>query len=237
LSAAAPAAPGRLYGIGVGPGDPELLTLKAVRLIRACPVLAYVAPDGRPSLARAIAAPHLPGYGQRELAIPVPMDPDAGLSRDAARRTEPLAAELSAGRDVALLCEGDPLLYGSFIHLSARLAGRFAVEVVPGVTSITAAAAAAANLPLAARDATLTVLPATLPADRLADHLRRADAAAVLKLGRHLGKLRTVLADLGLLDGTVYVERATQPGQRVLPLAALEGDAAPYFSLALVVRR
>ncbi|HET6518517.1 MAG TPA: precorrin-2 C(20)-methyltransferase [Geminicoccaceae bacterium] len=229
----APAA-GRLYGIGVGPGDPELLTLKAVRLIRAADVLAYVAPDGRPSLARAIAAPHLPG-GQRELAIPVPMDPDARLARDPAR-AEPLAAELSAGRDVALLCEGDPLLYGSFIHLFARLAGRFAVEVVPGVTAITAAAAAAL-LPLAARDATLTVLPATLPAGRLADHLRRADAAAVLKLGRHLGKLRAVLADLNLLDGATYVERATQPGQRVLPLAALEGDAAPYFSLALVVRR
>ena len=140
------------------------------------------------------------------------------------------------GRDVALLCEGDPPLYGSFIHLFARLDGRFAVEVVPGVTAITAAAAAAL-LPLAARDATLTVLPATLPAGRLADHLRRADAAAVLKLGRHLGKLRAVLADLNLLDGATYVERATQPGQRVLPLAALEGDAAPYFSLALVVRR
>ena len=230
-------ASGRLCGVGVGPGDPELLTLKAVRRIGEADVVAYIAPEGGgASLARSIAAPYLTA-GKPELAIPVPMRrPAAGRSDGAIDAgAGRLAAELAVGRDVALLCEGDPLLYGSFIHFFDRLAGRFEVEVVPGITSVTAAAAAA-GLPLASRDEALAVLPATLPADALAASLRRADAAAVLKVGRHLGKVRGVLAETGRLDGAVYVERASAAGQRVLPLSAVEGKEAPYFSLVLVPR-
>jgi precorrin-2/cobalt-factor-2 C20-methyltransferase len=227
--------PGRLCGVGVGPGDPELLTLKAVRRIGAADVVAYVTPDGRPSFARAIAAPHLPG-GQRELALPVPMRPE-GEPADAAidAGAELLADELAAGRDVALLCEGDPLLYGSFIHFFTRLAARFEIEIVPGITSIAAGAAVAA-LPLVSRNETLCVVPATLPAPALATHLDRTDAAAVLKVGRHLAKLRTVLDDLGLLEAAVYVERATLAEQRVIPVTHLDAEEAPYFSLVLVRR-
>ena len=227
---------GRLFGIGVGPGDPELLTLKAVRRIRAADVVAYVAPGGRPSFARAIAAPHLAG-NQPELAMRLPMRPeaeaaDAAIDAGVAR----LADELDAGRDVALRCEGDPLLYGSFVHFFMRLSGRFEVEIVPGITAVTAGAAVA-GVPLVSRNETLGVVPATLPAAALAEQLGRTDAAAVLKVGRHLGKLRGVLRELGLLEAAVYVERASLTEQRVLPLAHLDAEEAPYFSLVLVRRR
>ncbi|HYH19049.1 MAG TPA: precorrin-2 C(20)-methyltransferase [Azospirillum sp.] len=225
---------GILYGLGVGPGDPDLITLKALKILRAAPVIAYLAADEAESLARAIAAPHLPG-GQAEVVIRVPMrtDPTPGQAVYD-RAAADLAAHLDAGRDVAVLCEGDPLLYGSFQYLLIRLAGRVPVRVVPGVTSLTAASAAALA-PLASRNDALAVLPAPLVAEVLRDRLRAADAAVIVKLGRHLPKVRAVLADLGLLERAVYVERVSMEGQRILPLAEVEGPA-PYFSMILVPR-
>jgi precorrin-2/cobalt-factor-2 C20-methyltransferase len=227
---------GTVYGLGVGPGDPELITLKALRLLRAAPVLAYPAPEQGDSLARAIAAPHLPG-GQVELAIRMPLQADrfpaeAVYDRAAAE----LGGHLDAGRDVAVLCEGDGFFYGSFMYLHARLAARYPVQVVPGVCSL-GACAAAAGLGLAARDDVLTVLPAPLPAGRLAAALDGCEAAAVIKVGRHLGKVREALAGAGLLDHAVLVERATMAEQRVRPLAEVREAAAPYFSMVLAHRR
>lgn len=225
---------GILYGLGVGPGDPDLITLKALKVLRATPVIAYLAADEAESLARTIAAPHLPG-GQAEVVIRVPMrtDPTPGQAvYDHA--AEELAAHLGAGRDVAVLCEGDPLLYGSFQYLLNRLAGRAEVRVVPGVTSLTAASAAALA-PLASRNDALAVLPAPLDAGALRERLRAADAAVIVKLGRHLPKVRAVLDELGLLDRAVYVERVSMDGQRIVPLAQVEGPA-PYFSMILVPR-
>ena len=225
--------PGRLVGIGTGPGDPELLTLKAVRLLGAADVVAHVAAEGRPSLARATVAAHL-GPGRRELALALPMAPGEPESRPArARASALLAAELEAGRVVALLCEGDPLFYGSFLHLARPLVGRFPVEVVPGVSAI-GAAAAGALVPLASRDGTLQVLPALLGDAALAARLAEGGTSVILKLGRHLARLRALLGRLGLLERAVYVERATLPGQRILPLADLDADTAPYFSLLIV---
>jgi precorrin-2/cobalt-factor-2 C20-methyltransferase len=224
---------GRLLGVGVGPGDPELLTLKAVRVINESPVIAYVSARGRPSIARQIAAQHLPP-GRREINLALPMQPAAELAlaaydEGAAR----IGAELERGRDVALLCEGDPFLYGSFAQLFERLGERYPTEVVPGVTSFTAAAAAA-RTPLVCRAETLMVLPATLPTDHLAAHLAHAEAAAILKLGRHFHKVREVIAHLGLLHRAIYVEHASAACERVLPLADLAVDEAPYFSLLLL---
>src|SRR5271169_3380942 len=154
------AMPGRLFGIGVGPGDPELLTLKALRLLRAAPVVAYPAPEQGDSFARSIVAMWLDG-GQREIAIRIPMQPAPPPAAIYDAAAAALAAELDRGDDVALLCQGDPFFYGSFIHVFARLAGGYRIDIVPGVSSLTACAAAAA-VPLVSRDETLAVIPATL---------------------------------------------------------------------------
>jgi precorrin-2/cobalt-factor-2 C20-methyltransferase len=224
---------GRMLGVGVGPGDPELLTLKAVRVINESPVVAYVSAQGRPSIARQIAAQHL-RPGRREINLALPMQPfpelaQAAYDEGAAR----IGAELERGRDVAVLCEGDPFLYGSFAQLFERLGERYPTEIVPGVASFTAAAAAARK-PLVGRSQSLIILPATLPTDELAAHLARAEAAAILKLGRHLPKVREVIVQLGLLERAIYVEHASAARERFLALADLAVDEAPYFSLLLL---
>ena len=225
---------GRLYGLGLGPGDPELVTLKALRLLRAAPVVAYPAPEEGDSFARRIVAEWL-DRGQREIRVPFPMrpgPPPAAIYDGAAAQ---LAAVMDAGEDVAYLCQGDPLFYGSFAGILTRLAARYTVTVVPGVSSLTACAAAAAE-PLVQRDETLAVIPASLAEDELARRLTQVDAAAIIKLGRHFAKLRRVLSRLGLIDGAIYVERASLPSQRVAPLATIDPASVPYFAMALVRR-
>ena len=224
---------GRLYGIGVGPGDPELLTLKALRLIRAVTVVAYPAPEAGDSFARTIVVGWL-DRGQREIAIRFPMRPGPPSAEIYDKAASTIAAELAAGRDVGFLCQGDPLFYGSFISLLPRLVDRFEVEIVPGVSSL-AACAAAASLPLVAQDEVLTVIPATRAEADLARGLASTEAAAIIKLGRHLPKIKRVLDRLGRLEGAVYVERASLPNQRIQPLAEIE--TAPYFSMALVAKK
>jgi len=226
---------GRLYGLGMGPGDPELLTLKALRLLRAAPVVAYPAPDCGDSFARSIIAEWL-DRGQREIRVAFPMRPGEPPAAIYDRAAQEFAAVLDAGDDIAYLCQGDPLFYGSFAGILARLAARYEVMVVPGVSSLTACAAAAA-VPLVQRDQTLSVIAASLPEGELARRLGEVDAAAIIKLGRHFPKLRRVLADLGLLDGAIYVERASLPNQRVAALATIDPASVPYFATALVHRR
>jgi precorrin-2/cobalt-factor-2 C20-methyltransferase len=226
---------GRLLGIGVGPGDPELLTLKALRHLQATPVVAYVSARGQPSIARQIAAPHLQP-GQREINIALPMHPspelaDAAYDEGASR----IGTELERGRDVAVLCEGDPLLYGSFNQLLKRLVPFYPTEIVPGITSITAAAAAARK-PLTVRNDTLAVLPATLPKEALRARLGQTTAAVILKVGRHLNMVRQVLDELNLLDRAICVERASTAEQRVMPLVDMKEVSAPYFTLILIPR-
>ena len=225
---------GRLYGIGVGPGDPELLTLKALRLLRAASVIAYPAPETGASFARGIVAQWLDA-GKREIAIRFPMrpgPPPEAIYDEAAVR---LAAVLDEDDDIAFLCQGDPLFYGSFAGIYLRLAPRYKVTIVPGVSSLTACAAAA-GLPLAQRGATLSVIPATLAEDELARRLAASETATVIKIGRHFAKLRRVLDELGLLDNAVYVERATLPNQRIAPLTDIDPATVPYFAMALVCR-
>lgn len=227
---------GTLYGLGVGPGDPELVTLKAVRVARRVPVIAYPAPEHGESLARRIMASHLPG-GQIELPIRMALDParfpDARVYRDAA---DALAAHLDAGKDVGVLCLGDPLLYGSFMYLLALLADRYKVEVVPGITSI-AASSALLHHPLAAREDAFAVIPATLNDVRIEALLGAADAAAILKLGRHFARIRALLQRTGLAAAARYVERAGLDRERIVPLDQVDPDSVPYFALILVHRR
>jgi len=226
---------GTLYGLGIGPGDPDLVTLKARNVLARAPVIAYPAPEGGTSLVRAIAAPHVPD-GRTEIVISTPMSADRFPADEVYDRyAAEIAGHLEAGRDVAILCEGDPFLYGSFMYLFERLAGDHRAEVVPGVSSLNAVAAAA-GAPLVSRNEVLSVLPATLPEDELEARLSNSDAVAVMKVGRNLAKVRRVLRRLGAEDAARYVERATMAEQRVMPLDDLTGETAPYFSMILVRR-
>ncbi len=226
---------GRVHGIGVGPGDPELLTLKALRLLRAATIVAYPATETGESLARQIVAPYLTGT-QREIPIPIPIQggpfPDEGVYDRAA---DEILAVVAQGEDVVVLCEGDPFFYGSFLYLYARLANRCPVAVVPGVSSLMACAAVL-GAPLAARNDALCILPATLDAAVLRARIETSDAVALIKVGRHLAKVRGILEELSLADGALYIERATMTTERLLPLAEAPAPA-PYFSMVLVHRR
>lgn len=225
---------GVLYGVGVGPGAPDLMTLRAARLIEAAQVVAYPTLAGGQSFARGIAAGLIPAAAD-EIVIDVPMSveraPAQAAYDDGAAQ---IACALDAGRDVVCLCEGDPLFYGSFMYLFARLSETYRVEVVPGVTSVTACAARA-GLPLAARNERLTVLPGPLPAAELRMRIEGAESVVIMKVGRHLTKIRGVIDALGLTAQAVYVERATLPEEVVLPLARAP-EVAPYFSMILLTK-
>jgi precorrin-2 C20-methyltransferase/precorrin-3B C17-methyltransferase len=232
---------GRLWGVGLGPGDPELVTVKAARLIGEADVIAYHSARHGRSIARSVAAPYLRD-GQIEELLMYPLTTETtdhpggyqGAMDDFyAECAARLAAHLDAGRNVVVLAEGDPLFYGSYMHLHKRLTDRYDCEVVPGVTSVSAAAAVLGR-PLCERDEVLTILPGTLPPDVLAERLRNTDAAAVMKLGRTFAGVREAFAEAGRLDEAWYVERATTDTQRTAPLADVDPDSVPYFSLALL---
>ena len=225
---------GILYGVGLGPGAPDLMTLRAARLIEGASVVAYPTLAGADSFARAIAA-DLIAKNAREIVMDVPMSVERAPAQAAYDKgAAEIAAALDAGQDVVCLCEGDPFFYGSFMYLFARLSDRYHVEVVPGVTSITACAASA-GLPLAARNERLTVLPGPLPEAELRARIDGAESVVIMKVGRHLAKIRAVIADLGLTASAVYVERATLPQEVVLPLAEAP-EKAPYFSMILLTK-
>ncbi|SNS49235.1 precorrin-2 C(20)-methyltransferase [Tropicimonas sediminicola] len=226
---------GTLYGLGLGPGDPELLTLKAHRLISGAQVIAYPAPDTGESFARSIAAAFIPDTA-REIPIVIPMRSERFPAQEVYdSAAEEIAAALEQGQDVVVLCEGDPFFYGSFMYLYARLAERFPTEVVPGVSSL-GAVTAAAGRPLIARDEVLTVLPATLPEAELEAQIRKSNAVAIMKIGRHLAKVRALLEGLGLAERAVFVSHASLPEQNVRPLREAP-ETAPYFSMIILPGR
>lgn len=232
---------GRFSGVGVGPGDPELITRKAARLIAAADVVAYHAAAGKRSNARRIAADLLPvGVVEEELTYPVTTgttDHPGGYAGAMAEFYEQaaarLAAHLDAGRDVVLLAEGDPLFYGSYMYMHDRLSARYDTEIVPGVPAFLAATAYVAS-PLVRQDDVLTVLPGTLPEPELARRLAGTDGAIIMKLGRTFPAVRRALAAAGRLDHALYVERASMPEQRWRPVAEVDADTVPYFSLVVV---
>jgi precorrin-2 C20-methyltransferase/precorrin-3B C17-methyltransferase len=232
---------GTLYGVGLGPGDPELMTVKAARLISEASVIAYHSARHGRSIARSVAEPYLrAGQIEEKLVYPVttettdhPGGYEGAIADFYELSAKRLAEHLDAGRDVVVLCEGDPFFYGSYMYMHERLSGRFPAVVVPGVTSVSAAASVLGR-PLVQRDEVLTVLPGTLPTPELARRLADTDAAAVLKLGRTFGSVREALAEAGKLDDAFYIERATWGEQRILPLASVDPASVPYFSLALL---
>ncbi len=232
---------GTLFGVGLGPGDPELVTVKAARMIGEADVVAYHSARHGRSIARVIAEPYLrAGQLEEHLVYPVttettdhPGGYHGALEDFYTEATERIAAHLDAGRSVALLAEGDPLFYSSYMHLHTRLTRRFEAVIVPGVTSIAAASAALAT-PLVTADEVLSVLPGTLGTEELTRRLADTDAVVVLKLGRSYPAVREALSAAGRLGDAFYVERASTAAQRVLPAGDVDEAAVPYFSLALL---
>lgn len=233
--------PGRLIGVGLGPGDPELLTVKAVKMIGAAPVIAFFAKKGRRGNAREIADRWIPS-DRIELPLYYPMTTEfafddpvyvATLRAFYEGATDTLASHLEAGRDVALLAEGDPLFYSSFMHLYVRLRERFATEIVPGITGM-AGCWGAAGAPMAWGDDVLSVLPGTLAEEELVARLIKTHAAVIMKLGTNLPKVRRAILRADLLSHAIYVERGTMAGEKIIKLAERGDEDAPYFSMILI---
>lgn len=235
------AARGRLIGVGVGPGDPELMTLKAARTIAAAPIVAFFAKAGNHSHSRRIADAHV-RCDAVELPLLYPVTTEshrhaadykirmAGFYEDAAAS---LAVHLDAGQDIVVLSEGDPLFYGSYMHLHVRLRDRYATEIVPGVTGMAGCWSTTAT-PIAQGDDVLTILPGTLDEAVLTRRLRDSEAAVIMKVGRNLAKIRRALAASGRLADALYVERGTMAESRHRPLVEQPDGTAPYFSIVLV---
>ncbi|MGW4756196.1 precorrin-2 C(20)-methyltransferase [Streptomyces chartreusis] len=232
---------GRLYGVGLGPGDPSLMTVRAVELIAEADVIAYHSARHGRSIARSIAAKHIRAdHIEEPLVYPVttettdhPGGYKGAMEEFYAEASARLAVHLDAGRTVAVLAEGDPLFYGSYMHMHKRLADRYDTEVIPGVTSVSAAAARLGT-PLAEGEEVLTILPGTLPEEELTARLAATDAAVVMKLGRTFTKVRSALESTGRLGEARYVERATMAGERLAELADVDAESVPYFSVAVL---
>lgn len=232
---------GRLFAVGLGPGDPELVTLKAARVIGAADVVAYFSGSRGTSIARSIAEPHLvAGVTEELLRYPVTTgasghtdgyyaEIEAFYDDSAAR----LRRHLVADRTVVVLAEGDPLFFGSWMYLQDRLAAYHPTEIVPGVTSVSGATAAIRQ-GLCRHEDVLTILPGTLPVPELAWRLAQTEAAVILKLGRTFTGVREALRQAGRLDQAWYVERATFAEEKVLPVAEVDPDAVPYFATIVV---
>jgi precorrin-2/cobalt-factor-2 C20-methyltransferase len=231
---------GTLIGVGVGPGDPGLVTLNAIAALKRADVVAHFAKAGNASNARAIIAAHLNGAEELTLLYPVTTEiprTDAAY-RDALRAfydqaAQTIAARLDEGRTVVVIAEGDPLFYGSYMHLHVRLGARYHTEIVAGVTGMSGCWSAIGT-PIAQGDDVFTVLPGTLPEYELERRLADTDAAVVMKIGRHLAKVRRALERAGRLDRAIYVERGTMTNASVMKLTDKLDTFAPYFAMVLV---
>lgn len=234
-------AKGKLFGLGVGSGDPELITLKALRLLKAAPVVAYHAAKGKKGNALTIVEDYLSPeqvlvpliYPVTTEKLPAHMDYEQIVSDFYGEITATIAGYLDQGQDVAVIAEGDPFFYGSFMYIHDRLAENYETTVVPGVCSVLGASAVL-GAPLVYRNQTLSILSGVMEADELKRRLADTGAAAIMKLGKNLDKVRDVLTDLGLMDRALYVERATMANQRIVPLSDVSGSDCPYFSIILV---
>ncbi|MDB4987289.1 MAG: precorrin-2 C(20)-methyltransferase [Myxococcaceae bacterium] len=232
---------GMLYGVGVGPGDPELMTVKAVNTLNKVRVVGFFAKRGKLGNAHATAKQQIhPEAELLPLIYPYtvelsPRHPEyiAAMRAFYDESAAEVSKRLDAGRDVAVLCEGDPMFYGSYMYLHDRLAERYRACVIPGITSF-AGCAAGAGIALVSTDRVFSIVPGTLPEHELEQRLASADAVAIIKLGSNFGKVRRVLERLGKLEGATYFEHGTTEREVVLPLALKTDERSLYFSLIIV---
>ena len=232
---------GTIYGVGLGPGDPDLMTVKADRLLRSARHVAFFRKAGRKGQARQIVNGMIP-EGAVEFPMEYPVtteipltDPRyneilSGFYADCTAHLRSLAEQ---GEDVVVLCEGDPFFYGSFMHLYTRLKDNVPVEVVPAITGMSAAWTATGT-PITWGDDVLSTVMGTLPEDEMVAHMTRSDALVVMKIGRNIGKVRDALRKAGKYDRAWLVEFAAMPGQTVQKLSEAEGKVTPYFSIIVV---
>jgi len=241
MNMTSPQTKGTFHGVGLGPGDPDLVTVKAVKLIEAAGLLTYFAKKGRRGNARAIVDKWVP-EGKPELPLWYPMTTETHFGEEVYIRSlagfydescAAIAEVLDEGRDVVLACEGDPMFYGSFMHLYIRLKDRYPTAITPGVTGM-AGCWAAAGLAMTWGDDQLSVIPGTLDEDALTERLTATDAAVIMKLGSNFPKVRRAIERAGLTSRATYVERGTMAGEVVQALAERSEDSAPYFSLILI---
>lgn len=232
---------GTIYGVGLGPGDPDLMSVRADRLLRNGRHVAFFRKAGRSGQARRIVNGMLHD-GVVEFAMEYPVtteipvtDPgyNAALSAFYTECTDHLRKLAEAGEDVVVLCEGDPFFFGSFMHLYTRLKDVVPVEVVPAITGMSGAWTATGQ-PVTWGDDILTVLMGTLPEDMLADAMQRSDAVVVMKIGRHFEKVKSALKRAGKLDAAWLVEYASMPNQTVQRLSEAGDKITPYFSIIVV---
>lgn len=221
-----------LYLLGVGPGDPELLTLKAAKILKQVKSVAFAQKPGTSSMALNIATDHL----HKEAAL-LPVDMPMQVAPQAAQNAYDLAALkianlLDQGKSVAYLCEGDPFFYGSAMYFFERLSPDYAVEVVPGISSLSAASAAIPR-PLVSRSEHLKILPATMPEQELKAELTTAQSVAIMKTGRHFLRVKKLLCETGLAENALIIEHASGANQKVTPLLEYRGDELPYFAIIL----
>ena len=231
---------GQVIGVGLGPGDPELMSVKASRALAGARHVAFFRKAGRAGRARAVVEGLIPAGAQEwPMEYPVTTEIDvnsaayvSALSSFYEGCTERLIA-LAASGDVHVLCEGDPFFYGSFMHLYTRLSGRVPVAVIPGITGMSAAWTASGT-PITWGDDVLSVIPATLPEAEIARRAGQADALVVMKIGRNLPRLRRALEAAGRLADAVLIYCASMEEERVQPLAEAGDGPCPYFAIALV---
>jgi precorrin-2/cobalt-factor-2 C20-methyltransferase len=232
---------GRLIGVGTGPGDPDLLTVKAIKALEKADVVAYFAKAGRHGNGRSV----VDGLLRKDvelLPLYYPVTTEIDRHHDDYKRqitafydasAVAVAGHLDGGRTVAVLSEGDPLFYGSYMHLHVRLAQRYPTEVIPGITAMSGCWSLA-GLPIVQGDDVLSVLPGTMEEGELARRLADTEAAVIMKVGRNLPKIRRALQAAGRLAQAVYVERGTMSNGAMAQLAERDDGEAPYFSLILV---
>ncbi len=232
---------GRLFGIGLGPGDPELLTLKALRYLQMSDVVAYPTAKAGQGNALRTAKPHLVST---QLLLPLVYPITAGPAADRPdylqhmfqfydETAEQLANHMDRGQDVALLCAGDPFAYGSFMYWYKRLNERYETIIIPGISSIFAGPVAS-GLPWLSRNDTLSVIPGTLSEEEIINRINQGDATVIIKLGRTFAKVIQALKHSGKLDKAIYVERATMANEKVMPASTVSPDEVPYFSMIFV---
>jgi precorrin-2/cobalt-factor-2 C20-methyltransferase len=218
------------------------MTIRALKVLQGADKLVHFSKRGKRGNARTMVDTVIAPDPVREIALVYPVTTEVAADHPAyaaaigpfyEQAAHDLAAELEAGRKVAVLCEGDPFFYGSFMHLWRRLAPRFETEVVPGITGMSGCWTRA-GVPITWGDDVLTICPATLSPEALLRRLEGTDAAVIMKLGRHLPKVREVLKQAGLHDRAVYVERGTMPDEFICPLPDKTDDDAPYFAMILV---